>query len=221
MIELDNQSTSPLPPDDQASLENKLEAPADQAPDSPPEPQPEASTAQANLDDLRRQLAEQSQIIEELKNQVEERKTQYVRLLADFQNQSRRAQREKEDLEYQVKCSTLVEILPVIDHFESASRQIKPQTDAESAIHRSYQSVHKFLVEALKRLGVSPMRSEAKPFDPNYHEALLREITSEHPEGVVLEELVRGYLLGERVLRHAKVKVSAPLEEEAPASDPE
>jgi molecular chaperone GrpE len=53
------------------------------------------------------------------------------------------------------------------------------------------------------------MRSEGKDFDPNMHEAVMRESTDEFPEGTVIEELVRGYLLGERVLRHAMVKVAA------------
>lgn len=53
------------------------------------------------------------------------------------------------------------------------------------------------------------MRSEGKEFDPNMHEAVMRESTDEFPEGTVVEELVRGYLLGERVLRHAMVKVAA------------
>ena len=56
------------------------------------------------------------------------------------------------------------------------------------------------------------MRPEGKEFDPNLHEAVIRQPTNEHPEGTVLEELVRGYFLGDRVLRHAMVKVAAPPE---------
>lgn len=78
------------------------------------------------------------------------------------------------------------------------------------AIHKSYQGVYKQLVEALKRLGVSAMRAEGQEFDPMLHEAVMREPTAEHPEGTVIEEFVRGYQLGDRVLRHAMVKVAAP-----------
>jgi molecular chaperone GrpE len=80
-------------------------------------------------------------------------------------------------------------------------------------IHKSYQGVYKLLVDSLKRLGVSSMRSEGQPFDPKIHEAAMRETTDEHPEGTVLEELVRGYYLGDRVLRHAMVKVSVSPED--------
>ncbi len=144
-----------------------------------------------------------------LKSQLEERTSQCVRIAADFDNYRKRTQREREELELQVKCSTINELLPVVDNFERARSHIKPQTEQETTIHKSYQSVYKQLVDCLKRIGVAPMRSEGKEFDPNLHEAVMRQPTDEYPEGTVMEELVRGYLLGERVLRHALVKVAA------------
>jgi molecular chaperone GrpE len=156
-----------------------------------------------------------SQDIEGLKAQLEDRTSQYMRIAADFENFRKRTQKEKEEQEQQVKCSTIKELLAVVDNFERARSQIKPQNDGEMNIHKSYQSVYKQLVDSLKRIGVSPMRSEGKEFDPNLHEAVMREPTADQPEGTVLEELVRGYVLGERVLRHAMVKVAAPPEEVA------
>lgn len=158
-------------------------------------------------------LSEKNQQIETLKSQLEERSTQYVRMTADFDNFRKRNQKEREELEQKTKRDTILELLPVVDNLERARAQLKPETDAEMNIHKSYQSVYKQLVECLKRLGVSAMRPEGKEFDPNLHEAVLREPTSEHPEGTVLEELVRGYFLGDRVLRHALVKVAAAPEE--------
>ncbi|MEM8612224.1 MAG: nucleotide exchange factor GrpE [Cyanobacteria bacterium P01_H01_bin.105] len=151
--------------------------------------------------------------IAQLKSQLEDRNSQYLRLTADFENFRKRTSREKEDLELQVKCNTIGNVLEVVDNFERARSQIKPQNDGEMAVHKSYQSVYKQLVEALKRIGVAPMRAEGKEFDPNLHEAVMREPTDEHADGTVIEELVRGYVLGERVLRHAMVKVATPLEE--------
>ncbi len=158
--------------------------------------------------------------IEELKRQIEELKAQYARLAADFDNFRKRTEKEKEELEAQSKCGTIRELLPVIDNFERARSHIKPQNDAEMNIHKSYQSVYKQMVEALKKLGVSPMRSEGQEFDPNLHEAVMRETTDQYPEGTVISELVRGYVLGERVLRHAMVKVAvAPEPATAPADE--
>ena len=154
--------------------------------------------------------------LETTKYQLEEKESQYKRLGADFDNFRKRTQKEKEDLDTQVKCSTIMELLPVIDNFERARSHIKPANDGEMAIHKSYQSVYKQMVDSLKRLGVSVMRPEGQEFDPNLHEAVMREATAEHPEGTVIEELVRGYILGERVLRHAMVKVAT-----APDTDAE
>jgi len=151
--------------------------------------------------------------IESLKIQLEERSTQYMRIAADFENYRKRTSKEKEEIDLQVKRNTITELLPVVDNFERARSHLKPQSEGEMTIHKSYQGVYKQLVDCLKRLGVAPMRPEGQQFDPNLHEAVMREATDEHPEGTVLEELVRGYYFGDRVLRHAMVKVAAPKED--------
>ncbi len=168
---------------------------------------------QAAFMELRSNYAAKEREIEGLKKQVEESNNQYMRIAADFENFRRRTQREREELETQMKCNTVKELLPVVDNFERARSQIKPQTEGESNIHKSYQGVYKDMVDRLKKVGVAPMRAEGKEFDPNLHEAVMREPTSEHPEGTVVEELMRGYTLDDKVLRHAMVKVAAPPED--------
>jgi len=160
---------------------------------------------QEEIDTLKQQLEEQTQ-------QVDAYKKRYISLAAEFDNFRKRTEKEKEELETKTKGKTLMEILDVVDNFERARTQIKPANDGEMGIHKSYQGVYKTLVDSLKRLGVSPMRPEGQPFDPSYHEAMMRQYTDEHPEGTVVEQLVRGYTLGEQVLRHALVKVAAPKE---------
>lgn len=182
------------------------------------------------LEFLKAELASATKENESLKTQVQasaagldDIKNQNLRLAADFENYRRRTAKEKEELDLQVKCATIMELLPVIDNFERARSHIKPQTDGEMGIHKSYQSVYKQMVDCLKRVGVSPMRPEGEPFDPNLHEAVMREATDQYEEGTVAEELVRGYMLGDRVLRHAMVKVAAapePAEAEENNSDP-
>ena len=139
-------------------------------------------------------------------------KGQYARLAADFDNFRKRNAKEKENLEQQVKKNVIVGLLAVVDNFERARTQIKPETDGEKTIHNSYQGVYKTLVDSLKKMGVAAMRPEGQEFDPNFHEAMMREATSQHPEGTVIEQLMRGYTLGEEVLRHAMVKVAVPQE---------
>ncbi len=165
----------------------------------------------ATLEALKQENEALKAQLEDLNQQCDGLKTQSMRIAADFDNFRKRTQKEKEDLEQQAKRMTLTELLPVVDNFERARSQIKPQNDGEMAIHKSYQGVYKQLVDCLKRIGVSPMRPEGQEFDPNLHEAVMREPTAEYPEGTVIEQLMRGYMLNDRVLRHAMVKVaSAP-----------
>ena len=143
-----------------------------------------------------------------LKAEHEALSGQYMRLAADFDNFRKRQSRDSDDLRLQITCSTLGEILPVVDNFDRARQQLNPQHEEAQTLHRSYQGLYKQLVDVFKQLGVSPMRVEGEPFDPSLHEAVLREPSDAHPEDVVIEELQRGYHLNGRVLRHALVKVS-------------
>ncbi|MEB3172138.1 MAG: nucleotide exchange factor GrpE [Synechococcaceae cyanobacterium] len=133
---------------------------------------------------------------------------QYMRMAADFDNFRKRQSRDRDDLKLQITCTTVAEILPVVDNFERARQQLNPQHEEAQALHGSYLALYRQLVDVLKQLGVSPMRVEGEPFDPTLHEAVLREPSEEHPEDVVIAELQRGYNLQDRVLRHALVKVS-------------
>lgn len=182
--------------------ETRLEEP--KAASHPESPSPEAMIA-----NLQQEVATLQQQLDEQTQQSETNKKRYISLAAEFDNFRKRTQKEKEDLEIQAKCKTLAELLPVIDNFDRARTQLKPSTEGEMGIHKSYQSVYKNFVDGLKRLGVSAMRPEGQPFDPTYHEAMLREYTDDYPEGTVIEQLIRGYLLGDQVLRHAMVKVAA------------
>ncbi len=157
--------------------------------------------------------------VSDLQSQLEDRTGQFTRLTADFDNFRKRTAKERAELEVQVKCNTISALLEVVDNFERARSQIKPQNEGEMAIHKSYQGVYKQLVDAFKKLGVSPMRCQGQEFDPNLHEAVMREPTDQHPEGTVIDEFVRGYVLGERVLRHAMVKVATPLDPSAEPGD--
>lgn len=153
-----------------------------------------------------------SREVQELRGKLEDSTGQYLRITADFENFRKRTRKEQAEQEDKVKCSTILELLPVIDNFERARTQLKPEGEAAVSIHKSYQGIYKQLVDCLKRIGVSPMRAEGSEFDPMLHEAVMREPTTEHPDGTVLEELQRGYLLGDRVLRHAMVRVAVALD---------
>ena len=146
--------------------------------------------------------------LQQLEKEYETLNSQYVRIAADFDNFRKRQTRDQDDLKIQLTCSTLSEILPVVDNFERARQQLNPEGEEAQALHRSYQGLYKQLVEVLKQLGVAPMRVVDQTFDPSLHEAVMREPSDEKAEDIVIEELQRGYHLNGRVLRHALVKVS-------------
>lgn len=182
--------------------------------DEPPAPEEAQAPGAAGGD----RLAEMEAELAALRGEHQALREQYMRIAADFDNFRKRQSRDQDDLRLQITCSTLSEILPVVDNFDRARQQLNPQGEEAQALHRSYQGLYKQLVDVFKQLGVSPMRVEGEPFDPSLHEAVLREPSQEHPEDVVIEELQRGYHLNGRVLRHALVKVS--MGPGAPAADP-
>jgi molecular chaperone GrpE len=173
---------------------------------------PTESESKVNYDEviavLQAEISKVTEQLEQEKQQHSSLKAQYARIVADFENFRRRTEKEKKEMEQQTKKKTISELLPVVDNFERARTQIKPANDGEMAIHKSYQGVYKNFVDSLKKIGVAAMRPEGKPFDPNYHEAMLRESTTEYEDGIVIEQLVRGYWLNDEVIRHAMVKVA-------------
>lgn len=195
--------------DEDAAAEEADDTPLDSA-----ELEAVVAVLQQEIANLRQQLSTQNQNAENFK-------AQYMRIAADFENFRKRSSKEKEELELKIKCNTVNEILGAVDNFERARLQIKPANDGEMTIHKSYQGVYKQLVEGLKKIGVAAMRPEGEEFDPNYHEAIFQEPTNEYPEGTVIEQVVRGYILGDKVLRHAMVKVAAAAEESPDGDRPE
>ena len=146
--------------------------------------------------------------LEQLEKEHETLKNQYVRIAADFDNFRKRQSRDQDDLKVQLICKSLSAILPIVDNFERARQQLKPESEEAQTLHRSYQGLYKQLVEVLKQQGVAPMRVLGQQFDPNLHEAVLREPSENEKEDIIIEELQRGYHLDGKVLRHALVKVS-------------
>ncbi|XP_031286796.1 uncharacterized protein LOC116145477 [Pistacia vera] len=136
-------------------------------------------------------------------------KDRTLRISADFDNFRKRTERERSSLVSNAQGEVVERLLQVLDNFERAKTQIKVETEGEEKINNSYQSIYKQLVEILGSLGVVPVETVGKPFDPLLHEAIMREDSSEFEEGVIIEEFRKGFKLGDRLLRPSMVKVSA------------
>ena len=132
----------------------------------------------------------------------------FLRERADMENYRKRANREKEELLNYGTKSILEEILPVVDNLGRALTHVGD--DNESAIVEGIRMTHSMLISTLKKFGVTPIESAGATFDPAFHQAMSQIPTDEYPANTVVNELQKGYMLKERLLRPAMVTVSTP-----------
>lgn len=150
---------------------------------------------------------------EVLGREVADLTEQLLRKQADFENFRKRLLREKEDSVRYGNANLLLDLVQVMDDFERAIKSSEESKDFDS-FHSGVEMIEKQLIGLLDRkYGLKRFDSEGEPFDPDKHEAIAMEDSTEHDTMVVLEDFQKGYCLHDRVLRHAKVKVSKPLEE--------
>lgn len=140
---------------------------------------------------------------------VAEMQQRYLRLQADFANFKKRTANEKLQISELVKMEVLTNVLPVMDNFERALQvpQDKMTDDVKSFID-GYEMIYKQLLAVLEKEGVAKIDAVGKPFDPNFHQAVMRVESDEYENDTVVEVLQDGYLLGEKTLRPAMVKVA-------------
>ncbi len=131
-----------------------------------------------------------------------------LRLQADFENTRKRIEREKQDFIKFANEGIILELLNVLDDLERTVSLAEAQKQDPQAFLKGIEMILVHLYEMLKEYGVKPIEAEGKLFDPHYHEALMQAENKDLPEHTVVEELQKGYLLNERVIRTAKVKVS-------------
>jgi len=149
--------------------------------------------------------------IVDAREQIDELNTRVLRLTADYDNYRKRAQREKEDVRQFANQGLLEKLLPVLDNFEMAITAVK---EADPSIKDGVQMIYDQLFAVLKDSGMEPIDAMGEPFDPNLHEALSQEETSDANEGAVVQQVQRGYKLNDRLVRPARVVVAkAPVGE--------
>ena len=130
-----------------------------------------------------------------------------LRKTADFENLKRRTEREKSDYFKFAMSETFRDLLPVIDNFERAIAH--SDSGAGEDFRAGIEMIERQFAEALKKFGLQEISAQGQPFDPNVHEAVVREETSAAAAGTILEVLQKGYVLNDRLLRPALVKVAA------------
>lgn len=145
--------------------------------------------------------------LEKLQAELQEQQQRTLRVQADFDNFRRRTQKEKEDLGKYASSKLITELLPVIDNFERALQASEENPEFES-FSKGVNMIFRQLESVLATEGLSAMKSVGEPFNPEYHQAIMQVKSDEYEEGIVVEEVQKGYMLKDKVLRPAMVKVS-------------
>lgn len=145
--------------------------------------------------------------IEQLRKQVEEGNQRLLRAQADFDNFRRRTLKEKEELAQYASMKLIGELLPVTDNMERALAASKANQDFES-LAKGVDMIFRQFSQVLENEGLKAMDAVGQPFNPEFHQAIMQVESEEHEEGIVVEEVQKGYMLKEKVLRPAMVKVS-------------
>ncbi len=149
--------------------------------------------------------------IQQLEQSVKESSDQLLRKAAEFENSRKRLSRDKEESIKYANAALLGDIVPIIDDFERAIQSAADSKDFD-AFHTGVSMIEKQMVSMLERnWGLTRFSANGEPFDPEKHEAIAVEETDKHESEVVLEDYQKGYLLHDRVLRPAKVKVARPV----------
>lgn len=145
--------------------------------------------------------------LEKQREQLEEADDRYKRLLAEFDNARNRYEKESKRM-YDVGAKEVLEkLLPVVDNFERALMTI-PEEDKERAFEQGVDQIYRQFIRTLDEIGVRPMNAEGTQFDPNLHNAVMHVEDEAFDENMVAEELQKGYMYKEDVLRHSMVKVA-------------
>jgi molecular chaperone GrpE len=143
--------------------------------------------------------------VERLKDDVRREHEMYLRALADFDNYRRRVERDRASAARAWKKELLLSLLEVTDSFDRALDHVG---DAPDAFVEGLQAIHRKILSLLEAQGVTPIDSLGQPFDPELHEAVGSVVSDEYEAGTIVDEVQRGYLWGEELLRPPRVGVT-------------
>jgi len=176
---------------------------------------PDADTHQLPADEQSLENEAVSDPVKELENRCEtaemESRQHYERLLrvsADFENFKKRSFREADDFRKYANELLLLELLTVVDNMERAIQSTISENNAAGCVIEGVEMTLKALLKIFDKFSVKFIEAVGKPFDPNYHQAMMQEASDLHPENTIIREFQKGYLLHDRLLRPSMVVVS-------------
>ena len=191
-------------PEDAAVPEQ--ETPAEQAAENEKPPEAEATESQeAKSEDTKSEPAagDGSAAADDCAAKVQAEHDRYLRLAAEYDNYRKRSARERESIYSDVRADTVTKFLPVYDNLVRALEQ----STADEAYRKGVEMIMTQFKDILSRLGVTEIESVGKTFDPALHNAVMHDVDEEQGENVIVQELQKGFMMGDKVIRFAMVKV--------------
>lgn len=147
----------------------------------------------------------QDEGLKQSKEEINDLNNKLLRLQADFINFRKRTEKEKESqYSYGIECF-VVDLLPILDNFE---RALNTQMNKDDGFYKGVEMINNQIIGLLKKHSIEEVDALGKPFDPNYHHAVVMEESKEYDSNVVIEVLQKGYLFNDKVIRPSMVKVS-------------
>ena len=170
--------------------------------------------AENRVDDGQEDLAEKLKLKEQ---EAQENYDRLLRVSAEFDNYKKRASREMEEFRKYSNQSLIKEMLSVVDNLELAMNSANGHKDIDKGLLDGLAMTHKEILKVFEKFSVKPISAMGQPFDPTYHEAVMQEETDEFPANTVINELQKGYLIHDRLLRPAMVVVAGGKEKKGDA----
>jgi molecular chaperone GrpE len=197
--------------EDETEPENGVDSSDSPGPSSPADGSLGEAAARAGGPELAELLATRAEM-KRLEGEVKELRESVARRQADFENYRKRMDRERSDTYNRVVADIAAKLLPVLDNLKRALETEASVEASESDEFRHFLSgvdlIYKQLTGVLDALGVKPVLAEGEQFDPHLHEAVVTEPTDEYEPDTVMQEIVRGFRLGDKLIRPALVKVA-------------
>ncbi len=153
-------------------------------------------------------LKEMETKIKSLEDEAKETYDRFLRVSAEFENYKKRSAREMSEFKKFANESLIKELLLVVDNMERAISSSKDEGNSNNGLIEGIDMTLKELLKIFEEFGVKQVESLGKPFDPNFHQAVMQQENDEHPHNTVINELQKGYIINERLLRPATVVVS-------------
>ena len=159
-------------------------------------------------------LKEMEARLESLEKEGKESYDRFLRVSAEFENYKKRAAREMNDFRKFANESFIKAMLPVVDNLDRAIESSSNDDHGQNSVLEGVNMTLKEILKVFEQFNVKPFESLRKAFDPALHQAVMQEETDDHPENTVLNELQKGYMMHDRLLRPAMVVVSKTKEPE-------